>query len=212
MSILLLPFLAGYFLLLLPRAAFVILFDRYLLEIVALLLIYALRWHQERVSLNVPAVAMAALAIFALLGVAATHDLFAIDRAEVRLANELQAAGVPRTQIRGGFDFDSVTQVQTMGYINDPHLLNPPGSYLPPRPRPAVQDIACAYPFLVYLPALDPRYVISADPKPCLAPAPFAPVSYRTWLPWATRQLFVGTVRHDLAVTPGASRPATSPQ
>jgi hypothetical protein len=189
--ILVVPLLTCYCLLLAPRAAFVVLFDRYLLVIIALLLIFLLRWHENNISPRVPVAAVAALAVVGLLSIAATHDLFAINRAEVRLLRELQQAGVPRTQIRGGFDFDSITQVDVVGYLNDPHLTNPPNSYHPHLGTPD-QELPCGYPYLRYVPSLRIRYVISADPTPCLDPTGFPIQSYRTWLPPARRELFIG--------------------
>jgi hypothetical protein len=191
LSSLVLPLLLAYCLLLIPRAAFIIIFDRYLLVIIAFILIYMLQAHQERVSAQIPSVATATLIVMALLGIAATHDLFAINRAEVRLLRELQQAGVPRLQIRGGFDFDSVTEVVTTGHLNDPGLVNPPGSYHEHLGTPDEMP-PCGYPYLRYVPSLHIRYVISADPTPCLGPTNFPRQSYRTWLPPARRELFIG--------------------
>jgi hypothetical protein len=199
MSVLLLPTLVCYCVLLIPFAALVIVFDRYLLFIFAVVLIYILQTHQDRVSPRIPTAATAALLIFALLGIAGIHDLFSLNRAEVRLLRELQQAGVPRTQIRGGFDFDSITQVETAGYLNDSHIVNPPGAYHP-QPTPVLSfhnGVYCGYPFLRYVPVLQIRYVISADPTPCLGPTPFASQTYFTLLPPARRELFIGSVLPD---------------
>jgi hypothetical protein len=189
MNVLLLPFTACYLLLLFPLALIVI-FDRYLLEIVAILLIYTLRWHQDRVSQQIPLISTVTLVVIAILGVASTHDLFAMARAEVRLTTQLQQAGVPRTEIRGGFDFDTVTEVYTAGYLNDWHLVNPPGSFQPLRTD---ESGPCGDPFLIYLPAMHVRYVITPAMTPCLGPSDFAPEGYRTWLPPARREILVGT-------------------
>lgn len=186
-SVLLLPFLACYLLLLFPLAL-IAMFDRYLLEIVAIPLVFALRWHQERISQGIPAIAIATLAVVAIIGVAGTHDLFAMARAEVRLTNDLQKAGIPRTEIRGGFDLDTVTEVYTAGYLNDPHLVNPPGSF---HPLLTDESGPCGDPFLVYLPAMHTKYVVTSGPRPCTVPTDFPPQSYRTWLPPARRELFV---------------------
>ena len=191
-NVLLLPFSVFYFLLLCPLALIGAFFDRYLLEIAAVLLVYMLRWHQERVSRNIPAIATATLAAIAFLGVASTHDLFSLARAEVRLTNALQEAGVPRTQIRAGFAFDSVTEVYATGYVSDPHLTKPSGSYHPPLQN---QSGPCQDPFLIYVPALDVKYVVTSGPRPCTALTSFPPQSYRTWLPPATRGLFVAKPR-----------------
>jgi len=192
MSVLLLPTLLAYAALLLPFAIRLVIFDRYILFILAVVLIFMLRSHQDRIGGRVPSIAFVALTIVALLGIAAVHDLFAIDRAEVRLVGELQKAGIPRTQIRGGFDLDSITEVDTSGYLNDPHLTNPPNSYHAHLGTPD-QLPPCGYPYLRYVPSLRIKYVISADPTPCLNPTDFPAQSYRTWLPPARRELFVGT-------------------
>jgi hypothetical protein len=197
-NVLLLPFLACYLLLLFPLALLVI-FDRYLLEIVAILLVFALRWHQERVSQRIPAIAIATLMVVAVLGVAGTHDLFAMARAEVRLTNALQQAGIPRTEIRGGFDFDTVTEVYTAGYLNDPHLVNPPGSF---HPLLTDESGPCGDPFLIYLPAMHVKYVVTSAPRPCTAPTNFPPESYRTWFPPTHRELFVVALQRDAVPTP----------
>jgi hypothetical protein len=186
-NVLLLPFLVCYLLLLFP-VALVAVFDRYFLPIIAILFIVMLRWHQERVSLRIPAMAVATVAVIAVLGVAGTHDLFARARAEVRLTKALQQAGIPRTEIRGGFDFDTVTEVYTAGYLNDPHLVNPPGSF---HPLLTDESGPCGDPFLIYLPAMHIKYVVTSGPRPCTVPTNFPAESYRTWLPPARRQLFV---------------------
>ena len=197
-NVLLLPFLACYLLLLFPLALITI-FDRYLLEIVAILLIYTLRLHQERVGKRIPGIATATLVVMAMLGVAGTHDLFAMARAEVRLTNELQKAGVPRTEIRGGFDYDTVTEVYTAGYLNDSHLVNPPGAF-----HPHLQDESgpCGDLFAVYIPAVHGKYVVTSGPRPCTVPTNFPPQSYRTWFPPARRELFVVARQPDASAAP----------
>lgn len=204
MSVLLLPTLVAYCILMLPFAARLNVFDRYLLVIVAVLLIYMLRAHQDRVGPGISAAAIVALVIFAVLGIAATHDLFAMDRAEVRAVAQLERAGIPRTQIRGGFAFDSITQVDTTGYVNDPHITNPPNSYHPLAPVPPVirDGVYCGYNYLRYVPALDVHYEISADANPCLGPTSFVPEAYVTWLPPARRELFIGRLLPDEDHTP----------
>lgn len=193
-SVLLLPFLACYCALLLPRAAFFVLFDRYLLEVVAVLLVYVLLWHQQHAGPRVPLLSSIILAVVALLTVADTHDLFIAYRAEVRLAQELEADGIPRDEIRGGFAFDATTQTQAWGYLNDPRILNPPSAYHPiPEPPTFKRDgVACFYPIQRYLPALHPRYLITVELTPCVAPTDFPPQTFRAWLPPTHRALIVG--------------------
>lgn len=186
--VLLVPFLLIYSLLLIPRATFVVLFDRYLLIIVAVALLYVLGWHQERVSARVPGVAILILILFAWVGVASTHDVFARERARVRLLDELEQAGIPRTSIRGGFAFDGTTQIEAEGYVNEPKIVNPPGAY---HPGP-IETGPCAYYFDPYVPAIHARYAAETGATDCVAPSSFAPVPYRMWLPLRTAYVWAG--------------------
>lgn len=192
-SVLLLPFLVFNWLLFLPRAIFFALYDRYLLEILAVLIVYVLRWHQEHVSVRIPFLAVATMVLLSVLTVADTHDLFSAYRAQMRLTEELQNVGIPRTQIRGGFAFDLMTQVYAWGYINDPRMLNPPGAYKPqPETEPLkIDGVICDYPMQQYVPVVRARYELTAESSPCLTTTNFPPESYHAWLPPFTRQLFV---------------------
>lgn len=193
--VLLLPFLAVYSVLLMPRSAFAdspehYLWDRYLLLILPIVLVFLLGWHQERVTARIPAVAILVLILFAFDGVAGTHDLFALERARVRLLNELQRAGIPRTAIRGGFPFDGVTQVEASGYVNEPAIVNPPDAY-----HPLPFDIGhCGYWFNSFVPSLHAKYEVETQPNDCVTPAPFPRVSYRTWLPPRSLTLWTGVL------------------
>ncbi|HEV2577565.1 MAG TPA: hypothetical protein VGU25_10175 [Acidobacteriaceae bacterium] len=191
LSILLLPFTAVYCCLLVPLASSLGMIDRYLLEILAVLLVFLLRLHQERISPRIPAISVAILAIGAVIAIAGTHDLFAMDRARVRLLDEVQRSGVPRTAVSGGFEFDAVTQVQAWGYFNDPRIKNPPDAFKP-QPDAYVDTDPCRNPLQVYAPAVHAIYVLEADPIACLHPSQFPPATYQTWLPPAKRQLFIG--------------------
>lgn len=93
------PFTIGYVVLLLPRAVFVTTYDRYLIPLVAILLIPLLRFYQEHVQKRTPRLSFAALAVFGGFGVASTHDYFATDRARLEAAEEVRQAGVPRTEM-----------------------------------------------------------------------------------------------------------------
>ena len=186
--ILLIPFLIANWLFLIPRAVFFRLFDRYLLEIVPLLLILALRWHQDHVGERIPFVAKATVAIVGVLTLADTHDLFSALRAQVRLIRELETAGTARSEIRGGLAFDLATQVSSWGYINDPRILNPPNAY---KPQPQVEGVPCSFALQYLFPAINGHYEISARPSPCSTDTSFAPQTYRVWLPPRTRQLFI---------------------
>lgn len=206
-TVLLLPFLAFNIVLLIPNALFFRLFDRYVLVIIATLLILALRWHQDRASTRIPVLAAVPLALIAILTVADTHDLFSTYRAQVSLARRLEHAGVPRTEIKGGLAFDMQSQDSAWGYINDPRMLNAGDAYKPqPEATPfTVDGISCNYSLQHLFPALHLRYEITAGPSPCVAPTNFSPEPFHAWLPPLRRQLFVGRL-----FTP-EDRPALKP-
>lgn len=191
-AVLLLPYLIVYCVLLVPRAVFVVLIDRYLLGVMPVLLVFILHWHQRNFSARIPALSVAVLVLAGVISTAGTHDLFSVNRADVAAAEELMRAGIPRTQIRGGFAFDSTSQVLAQGHINDPRILNPPGTYKwQPDALITYANGPCGYPLLPFVPALNIHYVIAADPSPCLIPTGFPSQPYRTWLPPARRQLFI---------------------
>lgn len=191
--VLLLPFLFAYSALLLPRAAFSGLYDRYLLPILVVVLYLLLHLYQQRVAARPPVLACLVLALVAAAGVAGTHDFFAMDRARVRLAGRLQSAGIQRPEIRGGFEFDATTQVDLAGYMNERRLVNPSGAYHPPR-RSFNPDDPCSYWLQEYIPALHPKFVISPRLSSCFRAGALMEISYRTWLPPATRTLYVQSV------------------
>jgi len=186
---LLAPFASAYLLLLLPRAAFVVTVDRYLIPLVAILLIPMLRYYQERVHDRASGSSFAVLALFAAYGVASTHDYFATNRARLSAAEEVHNAGVPRTVIQGGWEYDSWTQLQVAGYINDWRLENPPDAYHKPGPPNLPEP--CRYWFAPNTPVVTPRYFVVFSAMSCLAPSSFAPVRYHTWLPPFARQIDV---------------------
>ena len=183
------PFSVAYLFLLLPRAAFVVTVDRYLIPLAAVLLIPILRYYQERVQYQAPTLSFAALFLFSAYGVAATHDYFATDRARLQAAEEVRHAGIPRTEIQGGWEYDSWTQLQVAGYINDWRLENPPGAFHKINP-PNLPE-ACRFWFSADTPVITPRYFVVFSPMTCLAASRFQPVRYHTWLPPFTREVDV---------------------
>jgi hypothetical protein len=180
LAVLLIPMSLGYLLILLPRAIFVAIFDRYLLALFVVALIFLLRFYQDRVQPRLPAASLLLVAIYAVYGVAATHDAFSMFRARLAALNELHAAGIPGTAIDGGFDTNMLTQIAQTGYLNDPRIKVPAGIYVP---KPAISLLDVCHPEMgELLPAVQPRYALSFDPAACAGPTNFAPIAYREWL------------------------------
>jgi hypothetical protein len=122
------PFTAVYCLLLVTRVA---VYDRYLLPLLVVGLVLSLRFYQRTLGDRLPVVCSLLLATLALFGIAGMHDNFVMDRARNSAAEELTKAGVPRSEIRAGFEYDAWTELELSGYVNDERLRIPTGAFQP---------------------------------------------------------------------------------
>jgi hypothetical protein len=92
----------------------------------------------------------------------------------------LRSVGIPRTQITAGFEYDSETQLDATGYVNETKLQVPVGAYHPYVPLPGLpRDFVD----LSYTPSIVPKYFILDAPNADLAPTKYPPVRYTTLLP-----------------------------
>lgn len=188
-----------YLPLLLPRTVQGIAFDRYLIPALPAVTALVLRWAWGQGTGGTmprrggPAWgAWAALALFGLYGIAAEHDYFAAARARLAAAQEMTAAGIPRTAICAGMEYDAETQVAITGYVNDERILIPAGAYRPPtEPFP----IMTGYAFWRWTPAVHPQYFVVLSPQKELTDDPrFPAVAYTAWLPPGRREVRVQTL------------------
>jgi hypothetical protein len=196
--ILLGPFTLGYVGILMHRAIFGTVFDRYLLPILPIALILIVRFYQETIGETsgdrLPAVSVVVLVLFTLFGIAGTHDVFATRRARVQAGDRLIAAGIPRTAFYGGFEYDGWTQIEAMGFINSGYMLMPDGFH-PVKPIPREMKVKpCDDRFAQNDPAIQPKYGLSFDEQTCDGPSEFPPVTYRAWLPPFTREIYIRKV------------------
>jgi hypothetical protein len=194
-GVVIVPFTLAYLVLLLPRGATNELFDRYLLPILTFAMIAILRVYQEQIQPRIPAATLIPIAIFAAFGIAGTHDLFALLRARVAVANELLANGVPPTAFDGGFEYNGLTQIDLGHFINDPKIPILPGDSFHPSVKKSYG--VCAPIFVDNYPVLSPRYGMAYDPTVCLGEAGFPPVTYRTWLGPRTNTIYIVNVGHS---------------
>lgn len=201
---LLAPFTVAYFGTLILRGVSDPWFDRYLIPLEAVGIVFLLRFYEDFVVEDrrathggfsigsLPAISSLVLLVFAYAAVAGTHDWFAVFRARLQAAEEVRRAGVPRTAIQAGFEYDGWTQIEGGGYINDPRLQVPPQAFraLPPAARPVP---ACAAMWFGgdLTPRITPEYFVVYSPMSCLDPAPFPPVPYRRWMPPFTGKIYV---------------------
>jgi hypothetical protein len=184
------PFSLSYVLLLMPRGAFDLIQDRYMVGLVPSILIILLKVYQERIGPGLPAVSVVMLVLFAAYSVAGTHDYYAESRAQVRAIQMLEDSGVPRKAIQAGFPSDGWLQIENGGYINEARIKVPAGAYNP-KPFSKIPD-GCRDGFTNFAPVIDPKYFIlfpwfknPSFPPPswCFVRANFPSIHYTTWLP-----------------------------
>jgi hypothetical protein len=180
LGILLAPFTLGYLALLLPRAIYVVVLDRYLLALTMVAVLALLRFYQDQVQARLHWASLILLAIFTAYSISATHDTFSMFRGRLAALNELHSGGIAATAINAGFDTNILTQIDQTGFLNDPRILVPEGAYIPPPPFPPLGN---CHPLMAeLLPSIHPRYALSFDPAACAGQSRFAPVTYREWL------------------------------
>jgi hypothetical protein len=179
--VLFVPFTLAYYALLLPRTSYSLIFDRFFLAPLFLVLIPVLRCYQERVKTHLPAAIFAPIGLFAAFGIAGTHDAFVMRRAYLAAVQELRSAGVSLTAIDGGWEYNAWNQLELSRYVNDPKIPVLPGD----RFRPLLDKTSfgiCRPDFLNEFAAIWPRYGLAVSPTDCRGSAGLPPVQYHTWL------------------------------
>jgi hypothetical protein len=182
------PFTVAYICLLLPRALYSVIYDRYLLGLLPIAIFALLKLYERESCRTIPRFAYIPLLAMATYAVIATHDLFALDRARVAAAQEVISSGIPAREVQAGFDFDGLTQIESSGYVNFPTIQVPTTAYkqdLRYLKRPA----ECRSEYDQYFSALNPKYRVAFPGSRCGEPTPFKPVQYRTWLSPTHRRL-----------------------
>ncbi len=178
LSILLLPFVLAYGLIMIPRALDYGIRDRYLLELIVVALPFLLRYYQERIQVRLPSAAILMVGAVAIYTITMTHNMFSLYRARIAIAHEMFAAWVPDTAVDQGWEQNFVVEIHHAGYVNSPLIERPAHAYRPASPLPAG---SCTVVNHEQSPLIRPLYGISFDPNACYGPAPFAPVHYSRW-------------------------------
>lgn len=200
------PFSLSYVILLMPRGAFDVIQDRYLVELVPIAIIVLFKLFQERSTEKLPAINMVALTVFAVYSIAGTHDFFAESRAQVSAIQMVETSGVPRRFIQAGFPSDGWIQIQDGGHINEPRIRVPAGAYNAKTPNLNNIPDGCRDGFTKFAPIITPKYFIffpwfknplELPPPWCFARAKYPPVHYRTWLPPFHQELYVRQLRNS---------------
>lgn len=188
-----LPYFIAYLILLIPRGLRFFIFDRYLLGIMPVAILFLLKLYEEKIAKSLPVVCYVTLSVFALYGICATHDLFALNRATVRAVSEVRSHGVAENAVQAGFEYDGWTEVDEAGHVNESKIENPAGAYhlnLQDRRRPG----DCRLGFDEYTPALHPKFFIVLTPIWCFEQSSFSPMPYHAWLPPFSRHIYIQKV------------------
>jgi hypothetical protein len=178
-------FSAVYFVLLVLRGVEVDIFDRYLLPLMPCIATLLLVWSESDVPdadtspRRAMPIAWATVAVIACYGIASTQDFWALARARVIATRKLEAAGVPRTSISAGLEYNGWTQLLVNGQINDPWVKNPPNAF-----RPGFGAT----------PAVVPGFVLEYKPTGDTEPTEFGAVPYSSMLPPFQRQVSIDRV------------------
>jgi hypothetical protein len=185
LGVILIPFSVAYLAMLASRASENAFYDRYLLPLTMLSLLVLTRYYQERVRPNLPIATIVLTGVFGSFTIAGTHDVFAMYRGYLAAIAEIRSSGLAPTAINGGWEYNGWTEIETVGYVNNPEIRIPRDAYVY---YPAtVHDPKCSGPFFDQFPAIKPVYALSFDPEKCNGQDRFPPVVYYTWLgPHAT--------------------------
>jgi hypothetical protein len=184
-------FSAVYFGLVVIRSSDFDIFDRYLLPVAPCVATLLLLWLERKdpggtLRRRTIPIAWLLLAVLAAYGIASTQDLWALARARVAAAKRLEAAGIPRTSIDAGFEYNGWTQLIVAGRLNSRWVKSPADAYR------ADQSLT---------PALKALYRLEYAPKDGCKAREFGPIPYFTFLPPFGKQVGV----NHLAVANSAS-------
>jgi hypothetical protein len=167
----------AYFALMVARNSLNFVFDRYCLPMVPCLAIPILAVAPLRaVAKPVVILTWTLFGVYALYACASTQDNLALAAARRTAINRLEAAGVPRTEIAGGLDYDFYTQLQERGHIPRAGIKNPPNAFVPSEG---------------YLPVMNCRYRLEYPTYSNTEPSRFGEVDYISWLPPFRRKVLI---------------------
>ena len=182
------PFAVVYCSVVFSRSIEHICFDRYLLGLIPIAIVYLLKLYDQSFSAPLPIASYLLLGTIALFSIAGTHDWYAMNRARIETASILTKAGIPDTRFQLGLDYDGWTQLKY-----SPATSETAASVLLDIDPVSVANISppCVIWSWGVTAAIDPEYFVVLNPMPCLAPSRFAPVTYRSWIPPFHRSLYI---------------------
>jgi hypothetical protein len=176
--LLVVPFGVSNAALLVLRGGFTAFWDRYTLPLLLIALLLLLRYDQQQGRGRVPVIALIAALVYGGYATAIVHDDFAARRAALAAADEVEARGIPRTEITGDWDYDELTELMIAGHVYAPRMRLPKGESIPPSTHYGIAD--CKNFSCDMFPHVLPKYALSRMRGP--GSGEFPPVSFHTWL------------------------------
>jgi hypothetical protein len=155
-----------------------VVFDRYLLPVMGMILPALAFLYHSLISPRVTPSGWAVLALLAGLGIAMTHDQIAVSRAILAATDRLAGAGVSRTSISAGYEYNGWTQLLA-------------GENIAPA---ALTPLDFGHPrfwFDVGTPVVQGCYYVVLSPQLGLIPGEFEPIRYHTWFSPRQREVFI---------------------
>ncbi len=175
-------FSVANFVLIIVRGSDFNIFDRYLLPIIPWAASVVLLWFAkenpgvDQLARSARPFAWVLLAVLAFYGIAITQDYWALGTARVEATRKLEAAGIPRTAIDAGFEYNGWTELLVSGHLNFYRVFNPPDAY-----RPG----------LSITPNVIPVYRLEYKPTPQTESTSFGTVPYSSMLPPFHKQVSI---------------------
>ena len=177
-QLVLLSFAVLYVTLLVVRANSGYTFDRYAIPLMPVVMLEILK-RSARLDFEIPVLAWATAAIFAIFGIAITHDYYSQLRAREFAGKILQRNGIPRRQFTLGVESDAWAQLAWRGFVFNDRSTGEAGKPQGKKQTPGQK----VWWFTRHAPDLDPVYFVVTSEVPELASSEFAPVPFDTWLP-----------------------------
>jgi hypothetical protein len=131
------------------------------------------------ISRRAMSLSWALLALLAFYAIASTQDYWAIGRARVIAANRLISAGIPRTSIDAGQEYNGWTELEVSGHMNSHWVVNPPNAYDPK---------------LSGTPSILPTFKLEYESTTETVPTQFGSVPYFSILPPFHKQVSIDRV------------------
>jgi hypothetical protein len=177
-------------------------FDRYILVALPTALIILLLIRQERISVRPSKTVWAAVTLAAIIGLSFSFEYHASLRARQTAAERLIASGVDRLRLSAGAEYDGLTQLSAVGYLNDSRIINPRDAYVPMRLNPEWDALADSHWIWPRTSAIRPEYLVAREVVRGYQDAGLGTVVFGSWYPPFRRELQILRLKPELREVP----------